>query len=107
MIHLDSSSPGNLLQQRIGERSAKPEERLMLEVFTQACADLHLPAYGAGAERLRRMAQRWFESDDDTWPLSFASICRHFAIEPRAARGALLQRRSVPPPAWIPSRRAG
>lgn len=67
-------------------RDARPAERLMMAVIEQARADLTLPA-GAPA---RRDATRWLHSDDERWPLSFARICRHFGIEPAAARAALL-----------------
>jgi len=64
---------------------ARPAERLLLAVLEQARADLDLP--GQALPRLD--ALRWLNSDDEAWPLSFVRICRHFGIDPQAARAAL------------------
>ncbi|MDX2170438.1 MAG: hypothetical protein SF182_25425 [Deltaproteobacteria bacterium] len=74
------------LEPLVPGRTARPAERLMLAVFEQARADLALP-HGAVA---RQDARRWMQSDDDEWPLAFVRICRHFGIDPDAARAALL-----------------
>jgi hypothetical protein len=73
----------------VSGRAARPAERLMIAVLEQARADLALPP-GALA---RRDAERWLHADDEAWPLSFARICRHFAIDLGAARAALLAAR--------------
>ena len=67
-------------------RAPQPGERLMIAVLEQARADLQLPR----AALPRVEALRWLHSDDESWPLSFARISRHFGIDPAAARAALL-----------------
>ncbi len=67
------------------------EERLMIEVLARACTDVRLIACGAAAAHMRRSARAWIASDAEAWPLSFVRICRHFGIEPEAARGILLE----------------
>ena len=83
----DPDLTGSPLESLAPGRTARPGERLMLAVFEQARADLALPR-GAVA---RQDALRWLRSDDEEWPLAFARICRHFGIDPDAARDALLR----------------
>lgn len=63
----------------------------MIEVLSLACADLRLVAHGPAAARVRDAARRWIASDAEAWPLSFVRICRHFGIDPSAARAAVLR----------------
>jgi hypothetical protein len=74
-----------------GERDLAPEERLMIEVLVCACTDLRLSARGPAADALRAAAQQWIAADDETWPMSFVPICRHFGVDPRALRERLLR----------------
>ena len=78
------------------DRDLLPEERLMIEVLVCACTDLRLTAHGPAADALRAEARDWISAEDDEWALSFASICRHFGVDPQAVRQRLLGcRRSV------------
>lgn len=72
------------------DRDLRPEERLMIEVLVCACADLRLTARGAEADALRAAARDWIAAADEEWALSFASICRHFGVDPGAVRTRLL-----------------
>lgn len=76
-----------------GDRDLRPEERLMIEVLVNACADLRLTARGAEADALRADAREWIAATDEAWPLSFASICRHFGVDPDAVRRRLMSDR--------------
>lgn len=78
---------GSSFESLAAARRAHSGERLMLAVFEQARADLALPPGAVACQD----ARRWMMSDDDTWPLAFVRICRHFGIDPDAARDALLR----------------
>lgn len=80
----------------ISSASLRPEERLMVEVLALACANLGLAARGPAAAQVRKGARQWIESDAEVWPLAFAHICRHFGIDPGAARAAVLRRAHSP-----------
>ena len=40
-------------------------------------------------QRLAREAEKWFFSDDDSWPFSFVSICAVLGLEPAYLRQGL------------------
>ncbi len=86
LAFVDSDLSHSPLEALAPGRAAQPGERLMLAVFEQARADLALP-HGATA---RQDALSWLRSDAEEWPLAFTRICRHFGIDPQAARHALL-----------------
>jgi hypothetical protein len=68
-----------------------PEDRLMLAVLLDAVALLREHATGVRPHRQRLVADtaRWFASDDDAWPLSFANICLGLGLEAPALRAGL------------------
>jgi hypothetical protein len=70
---------------------ATPEDRLMLAVLLDAVALLREHATGVRPHLQRLVADtaRWFVSDDDGWPLSFANICLGLGLDAPTLRGGL------------------
>ena len=68
-----------------------PEDRLMLAVLLDAVALLREHATGVRPHQQRLVADmaRWFASNDDGWPLSFARICLGLGLDVLTLRGGL------------------
>ncbi len=65
----------------------QPEKRLMLAVLEDAVL-----AYLRGLHQSPETAA-WFESDDFTWPYSFANLCEGLGLDRAAVRVALRRQR--------------
>jgi hypothetical protein len=66
------------------ERSAKPEERLLIALLEQASSDARLPGpLGDGA-------REYVAARETMWPMSFLRICEHFELDPDAVEKAIL-----------------
>jgi len=73
------------------DASSMPEKRLMLAVLEDALATLRKYAgsrslYG---QRLYREAQRWFASNEASWPFAFVSVCDVLGIDPSRFRSGV------------------
>ena len=68
-----------------------PEDRLMLAVLLDGVALLREHATGVRPHRQRVVSDtaRWFASDDDGSPLSFARICFGLGLDAPTLRGGL------------------
>jgi len=68
--------------------SSIPEMRLMLAVLEDALATLrkYAGARSLYGQRLYRETQRWFESNQASWPFAFVSVCDALGIEPSRLR---------------------
>jgi hypothetical protein len=73
-------------------RAVSPEKRLVLAVLTQAILDLRKFRFAKRIryQRLYMEAYEWVDSDDRTWPYSFASLCETLNLDPVAVRAELL-----------------
>jgi hypothetical protein len=75
------------------DASVVPEKRLMFAILQEAFVDFGRQAVARSAEgkdAFRRVRQ-WFESEDTTWPFSFASICGWLDLDPTYVRRGLVQ----------------
>jgi hypothetical protein len=65
----------------------------MLSVLEKAVEDLNAPRPGGGPiarARIRREAEAWFLSEDESYLFSFINICQAFDLDAGAIRRALL-----------------
>jgi uncharacterized alpha-E superfamily protein len=76
------------------DRSATPEQRLMLAVLDDAFATV-LRNVGASSRgrRLLDETARWFAADDDASPFSFVNVCHALRLDASQVRGRLAVRR--------------
>jgi hypothetical protein len=84
--------------------TVRPERVMMVELFLQALQDLRGKpilerSHTRDAERARELlrvdAVEWLSSDDESWPFSFVSVCRHLGLDPASVRRALADRRAA------------
>lgn len=68
-----------------------PEDRLMLAVLLDAVAVLRERATGVHphASRLVASTAKWFTTADESWPLSFANVCRALGLDSLMLRNGL------------------
>jgi hypothetical protein len=68
------------------------ERRLMVAILEDAvvCFQKHLWATDGRSRQLGAEAERWFLSDDSSWPFSFVNICEALDIHPLFLRRGLL-----------------
>src|SRR5437867_5914304 len=68
------------------------ERRLMVAILEDAvvCFQKHLWAADSRSRQLGAEAERWFLSDDNSWPFSFVNICETLDIHPLFLRRGLL-----------------
>ncbi len=93
MVEPDTMTPSQFLDRQVGESTLVPEKRLMLAVLEDAIASFQKnflqpegsPA-GDGPD-----VEAWLDSDDMSWPFSFASICQTLNMEPEYLRRGLSQ----------------
>jgi len=81
-----------LPEQATPRRLIDPERRLMLAVLHEAVV-----SYLTRRERSTREGQmeieRWFASDDATWPYSFGNLCDALGLDRSAVRRSLFLQR--------------
>jgi hypothetical protein len=81
---------------------AEGERSLMLAVLEDGVASIRRYAASSRARhrKLAREAQRWFLSDDDHYPFSFAAICAALGIDAGRVRAGLRRQLLLPGPGW-------
>ena len=69
----------------------RPETALMRAVLEEAltCFQYQFYARRTGAQQLAREAEKWFFSDDTSWPFAFVNICSVLYLEPNYIRRGL------------------
>jgi len=97
MVEPDTMTPLQFYDRIFAEASLVPEKRLMLAVLEDAIASFQRAfiqprAVIEDAEDFD--VEAWLESDDMTWPFSFASICQALDMEPGYLRNGLADWRS-------------
>ncbi|MBI3301067.1 MAG: hypothetical protein HYZ72_03170 [Deltaproteobacteria bacterium] len=88
----DSLLPAQFFAALKQKARACGERRLMVAILEDAveCFQKHLWATDNRSRQLRAEAERWFLSDDDSWPFSFVSICDALDLHPAFLRRGLL-----------------
>ncbi len=96
MVEPDTMTPLQFFDRIFSEASLVPEKRLMLAVLEDAIAAYQRayvqPSRSSSEEEEspdRNEVQAWLESDDMSWPFSFASICEALDMEPEYLRSGL------------------
>ena len=76
----------------IADPRSEPEKRLMVAVLEEAIGLVVNGAARGNGERsaLVREAERWMESDDQSAPFAFASICDVLGLDANRVRQALV-----------------
>ena len=69
------------------------ERRLMVAILEDAvdCFQKYLWASDNRSRHLWTEAEKWFLSDDDSWPFSFVNICHALDLHPQFLRRGLLE----------------
>src|SRR5688572_8237722 len=69
----------------------RPETALMRAVLEEAltCFQYQFYARRTGAQQLAREAEKWFFSDDTSWPFAFVNICSVLYLDPNYIRRGL------------------
>jgi hypothetical protein len=69
----------------------RPETALMRAVLEEAltCFQYQFYARRAGTQQLARDAEKWFFSDETTWPFTFVNICSVLHLDPNYIRRGL------------------
>jgi hypothetical protein len=72
---------------------ADGQRRLMVAVLADAieCFQKYIVVTDGRGRQLGAEAERWFLSDDNSWPFSFVNICEVLDIHPPFLRGGLLK----------------
>ncbi len=94
MVAPDTMTPLQFYDRIFAEASLFPEKRLMLAVLEDAIASFQRafvqPCIELPVETVEDYdVESWLESDDMTWPFSFASICQALDMEPEYLRSGL------------------
>ena len=92
VIEEDVALPSQFHRMWHQSRAITPERALAYAVLWQSLFDLQKFRF-AQRRRQQRLfweAYQWVESDDRSWPYSFASLCETLSIDVDAARSALL-----------------
>ncbi len=95
MVEPDTMTPLQFFDRVFAEASLVPEKRLMLAVLEDAIAAYQRafvqPVRAIEIEEPRddTDVEAWLESDDMSWPFSFASICQALDMEPEYLRSGL------------------
>ncbi|HJY79537.1 MAG TPA: hypothetical protein VKK81_00410 [Candidatus Binatia bacterium] len=69
------------------------EHRLMLAILEDAvdCFQKYMWATDSRSRHLGTEAEKWFLSEDDSWPFSFVNICHALDLHPEFLRRGLLE----------------
>ena len=97
MVEPDTMTPLQFYDRIFTEASLVPEKRLMLAVLEDAIASFQRAFFQPKAmieDTEDFDVEAWLESDDMTWPFSFASICQALDMEPDYLRTGLADWRS-------------
>jgi hypothetical protein len=92
MVEPDTMTPLQFYDRIFAEASLVPEKRLMLAVLEDAIASFQRAFIQPRAmmeEGEDFDVEAWLESDDMSWPFSFASICQALDMEPAYLRTGL------------------
>lgn len=91
MVEPDTMTPSQYFERIFTESTLLPEKRLMLAVLEDAIASFqrNFIQQRATAEGEDFDVETWLESDDMSWPFSFASICQALDMEPEYLRRGL------------------
>jgi len=97
MVEPDTMTPLQFYDRMFAEASLVPEKRLMLAVLEDAIASFQRAFIQPrppldDAEDFD--VEAWLQSDDMSWPFSFASICQALDMEPDYLRTGLADWRS-------------
>ena len=86
-----SVPPAQFYGPHVGLAHGHPVAELMRAVLKEAllCFQKGLVHPRRRVQRLAREAEKWFFSDDDSWPFSFVSICAVLGLEPAYLRQGL------------------
>ena len=91
MVEPDTMTPLQFFDRALTESTLVPEKRLMLAVLEDAIASFQRnfiqARHSHDAEDYD--VESWLESDDMSWPFSFASICQALDMEPEYLRRGL------------------
>ncbi|MGH7966320.1 MAG: hypothetical protein ACRERD_31595, partial [Candidatus Binatia bacterium] len=89
----DSLLPAQFFAALKQKAQANGERRLMVAILVDAveCFQKHLGATDNRGRQLCSEAERWFLSDDSSWPFSFVNICDVLDIHPPFLRHGLLK----------------
>ncbi|HEY2772898.1 MAG TPA: hypothetical protein VGK20_02470 [Candidatus Binatia bacterium] len=97
MVEPDTMTPLQFYDRIFAEASLVPEKRLMLAVLEDAIASFQR-AFIQPKVMLEDAedfdVEAWLQSDDMSWPFSFASICQALDMEPEYLRVGLADWRS-------------
>jgi hypothetical protein len=97
MVEPDTMTPLQFYDRIFAEASLVPEKRLMLAVLEDAIATFQRAFIQPRAtleETEDFDVEAWLQSDDMSWPFSFASICQALDMEPDYLRTGLADWRS-------------
>ena len=91
MVEPDTLTPAQFFDRQFTESTLVPEKRLMLAVLEDAIASfqrnfIQPRQVDEGSEG---DVESWLDSDDMSWPFSFASICEALDMEPEYLRRGL------------------
>jgi hypothetical protein len=88
----DSLLPAQFFAALKQKAHACGERRLMVAILEDAvdCFQKHILAMDHRSRHLCVEAEKWFLSDDDSWPFSFVNICHALDLHPGFLRRGLL-----------------
>jgi len=91
MVEPDTMTPLQFFDRAMTESTLVPEKRLMLAVLEDAIASFQRNFIQARHchDADDYDVESWLESDDMSWPFSFASICQALDMEPEYLRRGL------------------
>jgi len=91
MVEPDTMTPLQFFDRALTESTLVPEKRLMLAVLEDAIASFQRNFIQArhSHDGDDYDVESWLESDDMSWPFSFASICQALDMEPESLRRGL------------------
>lgn len=93
MVEPDTMTPHQYFERLFTESTLVPEKRLMLAVLEDAIASFQrnfINTRNKHGQLEDCDVEAWLESDDMSWPFSFASICQALDMEPEYLRRGLL-----------------
>jgi hypothetical protein len=91
MVEPDTMTPLQFFDRAMTESTLVPEKRLMLAVLEDAIASFQRNFIQSrqSHDADDYDVESWLESDDMSWPFSFASICQALDMEPEYLRRGL------------------
>ena len=91
MVEPDTMTPHQYFERMFTESTLVPEKRLMLAVLEDAIASFQRNFIQSRNDATADDGdvEAWLESDDMSWPFSFASICQALDMEPEYLRRGL------------------